>query len=88
MSEILEEQIAYYRARATEYDEWWHHQGRYDKGAEINQQWHDEGEIVVLTVDTIDIAIERFIKSRLNYQKLQHKLVVGEEYQVPIIMKA
>lgn len=43
MSEILTEQIAYYRARATEYDEWWHNQGRYDKGDVINQQWRDEG---------------------------------------------
>lgn len=46
MSEILNEQIDYYRARADEYDEWWHNQGRYDKGAEINQQWRDEGQQV------------------------------------------
>ena len=49
---------------------------------------NDEGEIVVLTVDTDDLTIEKFIKSRLNYHKLKNKLAVGEEYKVPIIMKA
>jgi ubiquinone/menaquinone biosynthesis C-methylase UbiE len=46
MENILQEQIAYYRARATEYDEWFYRQGRYDKGAEANQQWFDEAEVV------------------------------------------
>lgn len=36
---ILNEQIAYYRARATEYDEWFLRQGRYDRGPELNAQW-------------------------------------------------
>ena len=40
--EILREQIAYYRARAGEYDEWWLRQGRYDQGPELNEQWFDE----------------------------------------------
>lgn len=46
MSNILEQQIAYYRARAGEYDEWWYSQGRYDKGEELNQLWADEGQLV------------------------------------------
>ncbi len=29
---LIEEQIAYYRARAPEYDEWFFRQGRYDHG--------------------------------------------------------
>ncbi len=29
---ILEEQKAYYRARAAEYDEWFYREGRYDHG--------------------------------------------------------
>ena len=49
---------------------------------------NEEGEIVVLTVDTDDLTIEKFIKSRLNYHKLQNKLTTGGEYKVPIIMKA
>ena len=39
---ILKDQIAYYRARAGEYDEWWFRTGRYDRGAEFNAQWHAE----------------------------------------------
>jgi demethylmenaquinone methyltransferase/2-methoxy-6-polyprenyl-1,4-benzoquinol methylase len=39
---ILREQLDYYRARATEYDEWWLRLGRYDRGAENNAQWFAE----------------------------------------------
>lgn len=42
MEKILAEQIAYYQARAGEYDEWFYRQGRYDRGAELNQRWFDE----------------------------------------------
>jgi 2-polyprenyl-3-methyl-5-hydroxy-6-metoxy-1,4-benzoquinol methylase len=38
----LREQIAYYRARATEYDEWFLRLGRYDHGEEQNRQWFGE----------------------------------------------
>ena len=31
---LLDEQIAYYRARAQEYDEWFLRQGCYDRGPE------------------------------------------------------
>ena len=44
--DILQQQIAYYRARAGEYDEWFYRLNRYDRGAEVNQQWFDEAEIV------------------------------------------
>ena len=33
---IIQQQIAYYRARAGEYDEWFYRIGRYDRGAELN----------------------------------------------------
>lgn len=46
MSEILQKQIAYYRARAQEYDEWFYRQGHYDRGEEFNEQWHTEAQIV------------------------------------------
>ncbi|HET7563481.1 MAG TPA: class I SAM-dependent methyltransferase [Gemmatimonadaceae bacterium] len=39
---ILEQQIAYYRARAHEYDQWFLRQGRYDRGPEWNRQWLSE----------------------------------------------
>jgi SAM-dependent methyltransferase len=40
--DVLNDQIAYYRARAGEYDEWWFRTGRYDRGADFNAQWHAE----------------------------------------------
>lgn len=39
---LLHEQLAYYRARAAEYDQWWLRQGRYDRGAALNAQWFGE----------------------------------------------
>ena len=44
--DILDEQIAYYRARAGEYDDWWYRRGRYDRGAEFNQSWFAEAASV------------------------------------------
>ena len=36
---LMDQQIAYYRARASEYDEWFFRKGRYDRGPEKNRQW-------------------------------------------------
>lgn len=44
---LLQEQIAYYRARAPEYDEWFQRRGRYDLGAEENTRWRVELDEVV-----------------------------------------
>jgi demethylmenaquinone methyltransferase/2-methoxy-6-polyprenyl-1,4-benzoquinol methylase len=43
---LLAEQIAYYRSRASEYDEWFLRQGRYDHGPELNARWFAEVEQV------------------------------------------
>lgn len=40
--DMLREQMDYYRARASEYDEWFLRQGRYDRGAELNARWFAE----------------------------------------------
>jgi demethylmenaquinone methyltransferase/2-methoxy-6-polyprenyl-1,4-benzoquinol methylase len=42
VSHNLAEQLEYYRARASEYDEWWFRQGRYDRGPELNGRWFRE----------------------------------------------
>lgn len=42
--DLLEEQIAYYRARAGEYDEWFLRQGCHDRGPEWNRRWFSEVE--------------------------------------------
>lgn len=43
---VLSEQVAYYRARAAENDEWHTRQGRYDKGEEHRRQWLAELDAV------------------------------------------
>lgn len=42
MDAALQQQLAYYSARAEEYDEWWDRSGRFDRGAELNRQWFAE----------------------------------------------
>ena len=59
-----------------------------DVKAYVTFMINDEAEIVVLTIDTEDEMIERFIKSRLNYHKLENELTPGQEYQVPIRIQA
>jgi len=44
--DLLQEQIAYYRARAPEYDDWFLRRGRYDDGPEENRRWFAEAEEV------------------------------------------
>jgi SAM-dependent methyltransferase len=39
---VLAEQLAYYEARAPEYDDWFLRRGRYDRGAEYSAAWADE----------------------------------------------
>ena len=36
---ILAEQLAYYRARAREYDKWFRREGLHDLGEERNARW-------------------------------------------------
>jgi demethylmenaquinone methyltransferase/2-methoxy-6-polyprenyl-1,4-benzoquinol methylase len=38
----LKEQIAYYRARASEYDQWFLRTGRYDRGEQHRRDWFGE----------------------------------------------
>ncbi len=42
MSELLQRQIEYYRARAPEYDNWFYRRDRYDQGAAHTRQWQRE----------------------------------------------
>ena len=48
---LIQQQIAYYQARAGEYDEWFLRQGRYDHGPELNQKWFQEVEQVRASLD-------------------------------------
>ncbi len=53
--ELLEEQLAYYRARAGEYDEWWERLGKYDRGEEENQQWANEIGVLLGLFDSLPL---------------------------------
>lgn len=51
MSEdLLRSQTDYYRARAGEYDQWFHREGRYDRGPEFRARWFAEIEEVRLAL--------------------------------------
>jgi ubiquinone/menaquinone biosynthesis C-methylase UbiE len=63
LQKIIDEQKAYYQARAQEYDEWFYRRGRYDHGPDHTQQWESEAEEVRhalaaanLTGQVLDIA--------------------------------
>ncbi|HCF26971.1 MAG TPA: class I SAM-dependent methyltransferase [Cyanobacteria bacterium UBA11049] len=55
-SDILQEQVQYYRERASEYDEWFFRLGRYDRGEEHRQQWFSE-------VSEVEAALRNAIPS-------------------------
>jgi ubiquinone/menaquinone biosynthesis C-methylase UbiE len=44
--DLIEQQKAYYRVRAGEYDEWFLREGRYDHGPEFRARWEREVEEV------------------------------------------
>jgi len=50
---IIAEQIAYYRARAPEYDQWFQREGDFDNGPDGNAQWFAE-------IASLDRALDEF----------------------------
>ena len=50
---ILAEQLAYYRARAREYDKWFRREGLHDLGEELNARWR-------LELDAVHSALDAF----------------------------
>ena len=52
----LQEMTAYYRARASEYDEWFERRGRFDRGAEANRRWFAELETVYAAFDALKLG--------------------------------
>ncbi len=49
----LQEMAEYYRARASEYDEWFERRGRFDRGADANARWFAELETVYAALDAL-----------------------------------
>lgn len=61
--QLIESQVAYYHARAGEYDQWFLRQGRYDRGPEHRSRWLQELAIVetalrkeVRDADVLEVA--------------------------------
>ncbi len=50
---LLAEQQDYYRARAGEYEDWWHRRGRYARGEDADRRWFED-------VATAHAALARF----------------------------
>jgi SAM-dependent methyltransferase len=44
--EVLAEQVAYYRARAPEYDDWWQRRRGYDLGEQVTSAWRDDAALL------------------------------------------
>jgi len=51
---LLQQQIAYYRLRAGEYDQWFHREGRYDRGPDHRADWMRE-------VDAVRVEVSRAV---------------------------
>ena len=55
-----------------------------NESASISLIVNDNNELVVLSVKTENQQVEKFVKSRLNYHKLETNLEKGREYKVPL----
>ncbi len=54
--DVLADMVAYYRARAAEYDEWWERTGRYDQGPEHNARWFTERQQAFAALDALNLS--------------------------------
>ena len=59
---VLDEQLAYYRARAPEYDRWFLREGRYDRGEEATAAWRRELDEVRAAIAGLDLAGRRVLE--------------------------
>ena len=49
---------------------------------------NSEKEIVVISVETVDSNLESFVKSKLNYQKVElEDVILGKMYKLPVRVK-
>src|SRR5271163_3752585 len=49
----MDDQIAYYRARAPEYEDWFYRRGRYDRGEPWNRLWFEEADAVAQQLNAL-----------------------------------
>jgi len=55
-ADTLAQMVAYYRARAAEYDEWFERRGRYDHGPKENARWFAEADQAIAALDSLDFS--------------------------------
>lgn len=49
---------------------------------------NSEGELIVISVKTENETLEKFVKSSLNYHKLDNKIYNGKEFVLPVTLTA
>ena len=54
--ELVADQVAYYRARAPIYDEWWQRSGAYDRGPEMHVEWNRQLDQVEEELRTFSVS--------------------------------
>ncbi|HBD99832.1 MAG TPA: class I SAM-dependent methyltransferase, partial [Gemmatimonadetes bacterium] len=52
--ELISEQVAYYRARAPEYDDWFLRRGGYDQGPDHSKRWVAEIDMLLAELDRVE----------------------------------
>src|SRR6478752_6177481 len=58
--------LAYYEARAPEYDDWYLRRGRYARGPVHDAAWNAELDVAGQWLDGLDIARERLVAHKLR----------------------
>jgi len=58
-----------------------------DTSVAVSLMVNSDGELVVLHVATNNERVERYIKNRLNYYKLENSLEKGKQYKLPVRIK-
>jgi demethylmenaquinone methyltransferase/2-methoxy-6-polyprenyl-1,4-benzoquinol methylase len=93
--DVLAEQIAYYRARADEYDQWFNRQGRYDRGPKANAAWFAEADQVTRALEdfaprgeVLEIAAGTGIWTRKLLPFVDHLTAVDSAPEVLAINRA
>src|SRR3954454_2324884 len=76
-------QVAYYRARAAEYDQWGRREGRYDQGPEHRAEWLDNIAVVESALgaafqqkDVLELACGTGLWTRHLARQNKHVLAV------------
>jgi SAM-dependent methyltransferase len=92
---LLDQQMAYYRARAEEYDEWFLREKRYDRGPEHRRLWFGEVDEIatvlrstVQSVDVLELACGTGLWTRRLAENNRRVVAVDASPEVIAINRA